>query len=139
LCRALRTKNAFVAIALCIIVSACLPPGRKLLNMMVANQGEVLFETVFDVADTSEESEMWDAAGQCPFSVVNEVDSLPRPSGVQSLVELEGDVEILITWTGELQAEIMLGGATVERCSASCSGWHLTPETVRRAKEAAGL
>lgn len=132
-------KNVFIVVALSIIVSSCLPPGRKLLNMTVASQGEVLVETIFDVADTSEESEIWDAAGQCPFSVVNEVDSLPKPGGSQSVVELEGDVEILITWTGELQAEAMLGGATVERCSASCSGWHLTPETVRRAKEATGL
>ena len=107
--------------------------------MMVVNQGEVLFETTFDVADTSDESEMWDAAGQCPFSVVNEVDSLTKSGGAQSVVELEGDVAILITWTDEVQAQALLGGATVERCSASCSGWHLTSETVRRAKEAAGL
>ena len=132
-------KNVFIVVVLCIIVSSCLPSGRKLLSMTVASQGEVLFETIFDVADTSEESEMWDAAGQCPFSVVNEVDSLPKPGGAQSVVELEGDVAILITWTGEPQVEAMLGGATVERCSANCSGWHLTSETVRRAKEVSGL
>ena len=135
-------KNVFIALALCIIVSACLPPGRKLLNMTVANQGEVVFETVFDVADSSDESELWDAAGQCPFSVVREMDSLPKseqPEEGQTLVELDDSVAISITWTGELQAEAMLEGATVEMCSAGCSGWHLSPETVRRAKEAAGL
>ena len=135
-------KNVFIALALCIIVSACLPPGRKLLNMTVANQGEVVFETVFDVADSSDESELWDAAGQCPFSVVREMDSLPKseqPGEGQTLVELDDSVAISITWTGELQAEAMLEGATVEMCSAGCSGWHLSPETVRRAKEAAGL
>jgi hypothetical protein len=135
-------KNLFFLLALCLISDSCLPLGRKLLNMKVANEGEVVFETVFDVADTSDEGEMWDAAGQCPSSVVKEVDSLPKPDqpeGGQSLVELEGAVAILITWTGELQAEAMLEGATVEMCSAGCSGWHLSPETVRRAKEAAGL
>ena len=135
-------KNVFIALALCIIVSACLPPGRKLRNMTVANQGEVVFETVFDVADSSDESELWDAAGQCPFSVVREMDSLPKPEQPeegQTLVELDDSVAISITWTGELQAEAMLEGATVEMCSAGCSGWHLSPETVRRAKEAAGL
>ncbi|MDE0892331.1 MAG: hypothetical protein OSB14_09115 [Planctomycetota bacterium] len=135
-------KNVFIALALCIIVSACLPPGRKLLNMTVANQGEVVFETVFDVADSSDESELWDAAGQCPFSVVREMDSLPKPEQPeegQTLVELDDSVAISITWTGKLQAEAMLEGATVEMCSAGCSGWHLTAQTVRRAKEAAGL
>ena len=137
--RVLSMKNALLVIALCLISDSCMPMGRKLLNMMVVNQGEVLFETAFDVADTSDESEMWDAAGQCPFSVVNEVDSLTKSGGAQSVVELEGDVAILITWTGEVQAQALLGGATVERCSASCSGWHLTSETVRRAKEVSGL
>ena len=135
-------KNVFIALALCIIVSACLPPGRKLLNMTVANQGEVVFETLFDVADSSDESEFWDAAGQCPFSVVREMDSLPKPEQPeegQTLVELDDSVAISITWTGKLQAEVMLEGATIEMCSACCPGWHLTPQTVRRAKEAAGL
>ena len=135
-------RNLFFLIALCLISDSCLPPGRKLLDMKVANEGEVIFETIFDVADTSDESEMWDAAGQCPFSVVSEVDNLPKPAGPEggrSLVELDDSVAIVITWTGELQAEASLEGATVEMCSDSCPGWHLTPETVRRAKEAAGL
>jgi len=135
-------KKLFFLLALCLISDSCLPPGRKLLNMKVSNQDEVVFETIFDVADTSAESEMWDAAGQCPFSVVSELDSLPKPDqpdGGQSLVELEGAVAILITWTGEPQDQAMLEGATVEMCSVSCPGWHLTPETVKRAKEVAGL
>jgi hypothetical protein len=135
-------KELLAVFALCVAAVSCLPPGRKLLNMQVANQGELVFETVFDVSDTSDESELWDAAGQCPFSVVSEVDNLPKPAGPEggrSLVELDDSVAILITWTGELQAQAMLEGATVEMCSASCSGWHLSAETVRRAKEAAGL
>ena len=135
-------KKLLAVIALCVAVASCLPPGRKLLNMTVENQGEVVFETSFDVSDTSDESEIWDAAGQCPFSVVREVDSLPKPDqpeGGRSLVELDDSVAMVITWTGELQAEATLEGATVEMCSASCPGWHLSAETVRRAKEAAGL
>ena len=44
-----------------------------------------------------------------------------------------------VSVTGELEAEATLEGATVEMCSANCPGWHLSAETVRRAKEAAGL
>ena len=135
-------KQLLAVIALCIAVVSCLPPGRKLLNMKVANQEEVVFETMLEVSDTSDEGEIWDAAGQCPFSVVSEVEDLPKPEGPEggrALVELDDSVVIGISWTGELQAQAVLEGATVEMCSAGCSGWHLTPETVRRAKEAAGL
>ena len=110
--------------------------------MTIENQGEVVVETNFDVRDTSAESEMWDAAGGCPFSVIRERDELlkpEQPEGARSMVELDDSVVISITWGGKLQTEATLEGATVERCSASCSGWHLTPETVRRAKETAGL
>ena len=134
-------KRLLAVSALCIACVSCLP-GRKLLSMRVSNQGETLFETAFDVADTSDESEIWDAAGQCPFSVVSEVEDLPKPEGPEggrTLVELDDSVAISITWTGELQAQATLEGATVERCSACCPGWHLSAETVRRAKEAAGL
>ena len=135
-------KERLAVFALCVAAVSCLPQGRKLLNMQVANQGEVIFETMFDVSDTSDENEIWDAAGQCPFSVVREVDSLPKPDqpeGGRSLVELDDAVEIVITWTGELEAQATLEGATVEMCSTTCPGWHLSAETVRRAKEAAGL
>jgi len=135
-------KQLFAVIALCVAVVSCLPPGSKLLHMKVANQGEVVFETMFDVPDTSDEGEIWDAAGRCPFSVVSEVEDLPKPEGPEggrTLVELDDSVAISITWTGELQAQAMLEGATVEMCSACCPGWHLSAETVRRAKEVAGL
>ena len=135
-------KERLAVFALCVAAVSCLPPGRKLLNMQVANQGELVFETSFDVSDTSDESELWDAAGQCPFSVVTEADSLPKPAGPEggrTLVELEGSVAISITWTGGIQAEASLEGATVEMCSARCPGWHLSPETVSRAKEASRL
>ena len=135
-------KKLLAVIALCVAVASCLPPGRKLLNMTVENQGEVVFETSFDVSDSSDESEIWDAAGECPFSVIREQEELPKPEqpeGGRTLVELDDSVAIVITWTGEIQAHAVLEGATAEMCSASCPGWHLTPETVRRAKEAAGL
>ena len=135
-------KNIFTVISLCLISGSCLPPGRMLLNMTIENKGEVVVETIFDVSDTSAESEMWDTAGECPFSVIRERDELPKPEqpeGARSMVELDGSVAISITWGGKLQTEATLEGATIETCSASCGGWHLTSETVIRAKEASGL
>ncbi len=135
-------KGLFAAIALCVAAVSCQPPGSKLLNVEVENRGEFVFETNFDVADTSDETDMWEAAGRCPFSLLRAADSLPQPEGPeagQTLAELEGAVVISITWTGGLEGQAELDGATVELCSGSCPGWHLTQETVRRAKEAAGL
>ena len=113
-----------------------------LLNMTIENKGEVVVETIFDVSDTSAESEMWDTAGECPFSVTRQQDELLRPARLgaeRSMVELDGSVAISITWGGKLQTEATLEGATIETCSAGCGGWHLTSETVIRAKEASGL
>ena len=127
---------------LCVALAACLPPGSKLLNMEVVSQGEVLFETSFDVADSSDEADIWAAAGRCPFSLLRQADSLPRPEGPeagQTLAELEGAVVISITWSDEVEAQAELDGATVQLCSGACPGWHLTQETVRRALEANGL
>jgi hypothetical protein len=135
-------KKTFIVVALCLVFGSCLPPGRKLLSMKVSSAGEKVLETNYDVSDTSDESEMWEAAGQCPFSVVYVWDSLLMPDQLEDgplLVGLEGEVSILITWTGELQAHALLEGATIETCSAGCAGWHLTSETVMRAKEASGL
>ena len=97
-------KNLFTVISLCLISGSCLPPGRMLLNMTIENKGEVVVETIFDVSDTSAESEMWDTAGECPFSVIRERDELPKPEqpeGARSMVELDGSVAISITWGGE--------------------------------------
>ena len=128
---------------LCVALAACLPPGSKLLNMEVVSQGEVLFETSFDVADSSDEADIWAAAGQCPFSLLRQADSLSkpeRPEAGHALVELEGAVVISITWGADtVEAQAELDGATVQRCSGPCPGWHLTQETVRRAMEANGL
>ena len=139
LCRVLGMKKELLVVALCLLFASC---GRMLLSMEVSSAGEKVLETIFDVSDGSDESEMWDAAGQCPFSVVYLCESLPMPDqleGGPSLVELEGEVSISISWGGELQAHALLEGATIEACSARGEGWHLTSETVRRAKEASGL
>ena len=135
-------KNIFTVISLCLISGSCLHPGRMLLNMTIENKGEVVVETIFDVRDASAKSEMWDTAGECPFSVTRQQDELLRSARLgaeRSLVELDDSVAISIIWGGKLQTEATLEGATIEMCSADCEGWHLTPQTVRRAKEAAGL
>ena len=136
-------QHTLVLLAMSGLLASCgLPPGMKLLHMRVHHGGECVLETNFDVPDSSTVSEIWDAAGRCPFSVVSELEDLPKsegPEGGRTLVELDDSVAISITWTGELQAQSMLEGATVEMCSACCPGWHLSAETVRRAKEAAGL
>jgi len=135
-------KELLAVFALCVVAASCLPPGSKLLNMEIKNRGELVLETNFDVADTSDEADVWEAAGRCPFSLKRAADLLPQPEGPeagQTLVELKGAVVISITWTDGLEAQAELDGATVELCSGSCSGWHLTQETVRRTKGAAGL
>ena len=135
-------KELLAVFALCVAAVSCQPPGSKLLNMEVENRGEFVFETSFDVADSSDEADIWEAAGRCPFSLLRQADSLSKPEGSeagQTLTGLEGMVLISISWTDEVEASVELDGATIQRCSSGCPGWHLTQETVWRAKEASGV
>lgn len=135
-------KELLAVFALCVAAVSCQPPGSKLLNMEVENRGEFVFDTSFDVADSSDEADIWEAAGRCPFSLLRQADSLPRPEGPeagQTLAKLEGAVVISISWGDEVGAQAELVGATVQLCSGACPGWHLTQETVRRALDANGL
>ena len=130
-------KQLFAVIALCVAVVSCLPPGSKLLHMKVANQGEVVFETMFDVPDTSDEGEIWDAAGQKPFSTQSAAESLGANKAYPIEAKLTGPVEIRISHPASDEISAKLTNLTLQRSSADSDDWHLSAREVKRAKEAA--
>lgn len=128
-------NSLFVLLVACL--AGCLPLGQKLLTLEVQRDGEVLLSTTFDVLDTSTEAEIWDSAGEVPFST--EVDGL-APSGTDPLrAEIEGTLHVRILWTDTVESDVTLEGLRLVRSAHDSSDWRLPSAEIRRAKAAAGL
>ncbi len=129
-------KNLIASLILLTLL-ACMPLGQKLLNLEIQQDGHVLLSTSFDVPDTSTESEIWNCAGEAPFST--EVDSVAPSASDPLRAEIQGEVQIRILWTGSLEATATLQDLQLIRSAESADDWHLPAEEVRRAMAAAGL
>ena len=58
-----------VILGVCLfLVPGCLPRGQKLLLLEVVKGNEIVLATNFDADDASTVSEIWDAAGEVPFT-----------------------------------------------------------------------
>ena len=122
---------------LLLILAGCLPPGQKLLGLEVRRGGELVLSTVFDAPDTSSEAELWDSAGEVPFST--EVARLRPSAGDPLVAELSGPVEVRILWSETVESGVTLEDLRLQRSAEGADDWRLLPEEVRRAKAAAGL
>ena len=119
-------------------LAACLPPpGQKLLSLQVQRDGEFVLSTVFDVPDTSTEAELWDSAGEVPFSTT--VDGLEPSASDPLSAEVVGPVEVRILWNDTVESAVTLEGLRLLRSAEDSDDWRLPPEEIRRAKAAAGL
>lgn len=111
--------------------------GQKLLTLEIRPDVEVLLSTTFDVLDTSTEAEIWESAGEVPFST--EVDGI-EPSGSDPLTaEVEGTVQIRILWNDTEESSVTLDGLLLVRSAPDSDDWRLPSAEIRRAKAAAGL
>ncbi len=121
------------------LAAACLPPGQKLLRLEVHQAGQVVLATVFDAADSCTVSEIWDEAGECPFSTEVTSTSLVPGDEDPLAVVLTGPVEIRITHVRSLESSATLTGLRLVRSAPTTDDWRLPPEEIARAKKAAGL
>jgi hypothetical protein len=125
------------ALLLSLLAASCLPPGRKLLSLELARGGEQLLVTMFDVADTSTVSEMWDRAADAPVS--SQTARLEPSVGDPLTASVPGEVEIRLVWAGEPESRVTLDGVRLVRVAGGEGAWRLPPAEILRIKAAAGL
>ncbi|MAE45726.1 MAG: hypothetical protein CMJ86_02435 [Planctomycetes bacterium] len=128
---------SFFCVAFLLHLVACHPPGRKLLNMEVLQGDVVILATMFDVSDRSTVSEIWDAAGEKPFSTEVVAPTLVASKESPLKTELSGPVEIRILHTTSLETSVTLTGLILVRTTSESEDWHLPVSEVRRAKKGA--
>jgi hypothetical protein len=123
--------RCFLVAFLTACLAGCLPLGHKLLTLEIRQDDEVLLSTTFDVGDTSTEAEIWDSAGEVPFST--KVDAI-EPSDADPLTaEVEGSVQIRILWTDSVESAVTLEGLRLVRSAPESDDWRLPSAEIRRA------
>ena len=128
--------RTLVLVAMSGLLASCgLPPGMKLLQLRVHHGGECVLETNFDVPDTSTVSELWDAAGQKPFSTQSAAESLGANKAYPIEAKLTGPVEIRISHPASDEISAKLTNLTLRRSSKDSDDWHLSGKGVSRAKK----
>ena len=133
-----RTLKTIALLAMSGFLASCgLPPGMKLLHLRVYHGGECVLETDFDVRDTCTVSEIWDAAGQKPFSTQTAAKSLGANKANPLEAKLTGPVEIRISHPASDEISAKLTNLTLQRSSADSDDWHLPAREVKRAKKGA--
>lgn len=129
-------RRTLSLVAMCGLLASCgLPPGMKLLHLRVYHGGECVLETDFDVQDTSTVSEIWDAAGQKPFSTQTAAKSLGANKANPLEAKLTGPVEIRISHPASDEISAKLTNLTLRRSSKDSDDWHLSGNGVSRAKK----
>jgi hypothetical protein len=129
-------RHTLALLAMSGLLASCgLPPGMKLLYLQVYHGGECVLETYFDVPDTSTVSEIWDAAGQKPFSTRTAAESLGANKANPIEAKLTGPVEIRISHPASNEISAKLTNLTLRRSSKDSDDWHLSGKGVSRAKK----
>ena len=129
-------RRTLALVAMSGLLASCgLPPGLKLLHLRVYHGGECVLETDFDVPDTSTVSQIWDAAGQKPFSTQTAAESLGANKASPLKVKLNGPVEIRISHPASDEISVKLMDLTLQRSSRDSDDWHLSADEVNRAKK----
>ncbi len=129
-------KRTLVLVAMSGLLASCsLPPGMKLLYLQVYHGEECVLETYFDVPDTSTLSEIWDAAGQKPFSTQSAAESLGANKANPIEAKLTGPVEVRISHPASDEIRAKLTNLTLRRSSRDSDDWHLPAREVSRAKK----
>ena len=132
----IHSKQVLALVAVSVLLASCgLPPGMKLLQLRVQHGGECVLETNFDVPDTSTVSEIWDAAGQKPFSTRTAAESLGTNKANPLEAKLTGPVEIRISHPASDEISVKLTNLTLRRSSRDSDDWHLPAREVSRAKK----
>lgn len=133
----MRILLALLLVLLLPFATSCNAPGQKLLKMEVLAGGELILTTRFDVPDRSSTSEMWDAAGEVPFSTEVLSPTLHTSTKDPLVAKLAGSVVIRILHVSTLETEATLAGLTLVRSSDTETDWHLAKSDVAAAKAAA--
>jgi len=132
----IHSKQVLALVAVSVLLASCgLPPGMKLLQLRVQHGGECVLETNFDVPDTSTVSEIWDAAGQEPFSTRTAAESLGTNKANPLEAKLTGPVEIRISHPASDEISAKLIDLTLQRSARDSNDWHLPAREVSRAKK----
>jgi len=126
-----------LSLALALSAAACHPWGQRLCTVEVAQEGRVVFDSLFDVSDGKGIAAIWDEAGEIPFSTnvaSPEAFSFPEPTRAH----LDGEVAVRILH-GDVLDEVTLEGLDLVRSDGDATDWRLPREEILRAKAAAGL
>ena len=137
-----RMPPAGVSLAVALLLTAslipsCLPPGRKLLNLEVHLDGNLVLTTTFDVPDSEPVPEHWNHATSPPFSTKPGTASpLPAKGEAPLQAKLSGAVELKLYHSERVLSSASLTDLELIRTSPDKQDWHLPPGELRRVQEA---
>ena len=132
-----RPSLPLIAALIALSAAACHPWGQRLCTLEVAQEGRVVFDSMFDVSDGKGIPAIWDEAGEIPVSTnlaSPEAFSFPEPTRAH----LDGEVAVRILH-GDVLDEVTLEGLDLVRSDGDATDWRLPREEILRAKAAAGL
>ncbi len=126
------------AALLCLLVTSlsCTPTvGQRLLTVQIESDGNVVYEGIRGVPDSTPVAKMWDVLGDVPFkSTANESSVLENEKNARAL---EGAIVVRIKHVNDELARASLKILTLRSDDAGAS-WSLDSAEVKRIKEAAG-
>ncbi len=117
-----------------VLLTGCSFPGRRLLNMEVYQDNQLVLKTTFDVPDSEPPSEFWEYASEEPFSVDSTLPELPTGSTAALECTLTGLIEIKILHGDQLMTSAKFESVRLVRKSPD-GGWHLPAEAAQTARQ----
>ena len=117
-----------------VLLTGCSVPGRRLLNMEVYQDNQLVLKTTFDVPDSDPPSEFWQYASEEPFSVDSSLPDLPTDPKAALESTLSGRIEIRLLHGDQLMTSARFESVRLVRNSRN-GKWHLPAEAAQAAKQ----
>jgi len=121
--------SVFVFVAL----TACLP-GRKLLELQVRHGSSTVLSTSFEAPDRQGGEQLWDRAGEAPFSTDTSLPPLPVDPADPLRAQIPGPIEVRILHAGRVETRATLTHLVVIRDAPTSRSWYLPPSEVSRVR-----
>lgn len=131
-----RTRIYFATL-FCLSISsmACSPPGQRLLTVQIESNGNVEYEGIRGVPDSTPVVQMWDVIGDIPFEYIAKNGSFVNDK--KTTRELKGALVVRIKHVNKELANASLTRLTL-RSSDAGALWSLDGAEVKRIKVSAG-
>ncbi|MEM7477877.1 MAG: hypothetical protein AAF483_23065 [Planctomycetota bacterium] len=123
----MKTATRILLFTLCLMLSACMPPGQRLLDISIEVDGQAKIEAIYGVPDYTPVEDMWDE-----LSVVEFQCSPEEAAGIfESYGSIEGEVVITIRHVQDVLASSTVNDLLMVQGRNKAS-WKISPDEIQR-------